>query len=69
MSQRLESKGTNNNNRYFVFVMLFIHNYILCCPVSLVTGASKGIGKGIAIRFAQEGSDVLIVYHGDKQGA
>ena len=26
----------------------------------LVTGAAKGIGKGIATRFAQEGANVLI---------
>ena len=26
----------------------------------LVTGSSKGIGRGIAIRLAQEGADVVI---------
>ena len=37
--------------------------------VMLVTGASKGIGAAIAIRAAQEGAEVIIYYHRDKQGA
>ncbi len=35
----------------------------------LVTGSSKGIGRGIAIRFAQEGADVVINYNSDPRGA
>ncbi len=35
----------------------------------LVTGSSKGIGRGIAIRLAQEGADVVINYHSDPRGA
>merc|ERR1711907_378303 len=35
----------------------------------LVTGASKGIGMGIAIRLAQEGAHVCIHYGRDKAGA
>jgi glucose 1-dehydrogenase len=35
----------------------------------LVTGSSKGIGRGIAIRLAQEGADVVINYNSDSQGA
>lgn len=37
--------------------------------VVLVTGASKGIGKAIAIAFAKAGFDVIIHYHSDQQGA
>jgi NAD(P)-dependent dehydrogenase (short-subunit alcohol dehydrogenase family) len=33
--------------------------------VSLVTGASAGIGRAVALRFAQEGSRVLAVSRGD----
>jgi glucose 1-dehydrogenase len=35
----------------------------------LVTGSSKGIGRGIAVRMAQEGADVVINYNTDPKGA
>jgi glucose 1-dehydrogenase len=35
----------------------------------LVTGSSKGIGRGIAVRLAEEGADVVINYHSDPRGA
>ena len=35
----------------------------------LITGASSGIGKAIAIRFAQEGANVAINYFGHAEGA
>jgi glucose 1-dehydrogenase len=35
----------------------------------LVTGSSKGIGRGIALRVAQEGADVVINYNSDPGGA
>ena len=36
---------------------------------ALVTGADSGIGQAIAETFAQEGADVAIVYHTDRDGA
>jgi NAD(P)-dependent dehydrogenase (short-subunit alcohol dehydrogenase family) len=36
---------------------------------ALVTGSSKGIGKGIALELARAGCDVLVNYHSDRQGA
>src|SRR3954466_3991701 len=35
----------------------------------LVTGSSKGIGRGIAIRLAREGADVVINYNSGPRGA
>jgi glucose 1-dehydrogenase len=35
----------------------------------LVTGSSKGIGRGIAVRMAQEGADVVVNYNTDPKGA
>jgi len=35
----------------------------------LVTGASSGIGQGIAIAFGQKGANVIINYLGEKDGA
>jgi NAD(P)-dependent dehydrogenase (short-subunit alcohol dehydrogenase family) len=36
---------------------------------ALVTGASKGVGKGIALELARSGCDVAVNYHGDRTGA
>lgn len=35
----------------------------------LVTGASSGIGQGIAIAFGQVGANVIVNYHSDEEGA
>src|SRR5690348_3413915 len=37
--------------------------------VALVTGASRGIGKGIALRLAHEGAAVALNYRSDEAGA
>jgi len=34
--------------------------------IALVTGGSRGIGKGIAIGFAKEGADIIVNYHSSK---
>jgi 3-oxoacyl-[acyl-carrier protein] reductase len=36
---------------------------------ALVTGASKGVGKGIALELGREGCDVAVNYRTDEQGA
>jgi len=41
----------------------------LAHKVALVTGSSKGIGRAIAERFAQEGADVVINYNRTPDGA
>jgi NAD(P)-dependent dehydrogenase (short-subunit alcohol dehydrogenase family) len=42
---------------------------MLSGKTALVTGASKGIGKGIALELAREGCDVIVNYHSDRAGA
>jgi NAD(P)-dependent dehydrogenase (short-subunit alcohol dehydrogenase family) len=37
--------------------------------IAFVTGASKGIGRGIAYRLAEEGFDILVNYGNDLAGA
>jgi enoyl-[acyl-carrier protein] reductase III len=37
--------------------------------IALVTGGTRGIGRAIAIKLAQEGSDVAIVYHNSHEEA
>ena len=41
----------------------------LTVKTALVTGASKGIGRGIAIELAKRGCDVAINYNSDQEGA
>lgn len=42
---------------------------ILAGKRALITGASKGIGAGIALAFAREGADIAVNYHADAAGA
>src|SRR5579871_5019526 len=41
----------------------------LAGQAALVTGASKGVGKGIALELARAGCDVAVNYHSDEDGA
>ena len=36
---------------------------------ALVTGSSQGIGQAIAMRFAEEGADVIVNYHSHPEAA
>ncbi|MEO8132121.1 MAG: SDR family NAD(P)-dependent oxidoreductase, partial [Bryobacteraceae bacterium] len=37
--------------------------------IALVTGSSKGVGKGIALDLARNGCDVAVNFHSDAGGA
>ncbi|HEU0122953.1 MAG TPA: 3-oxoacyl-ACP reductase family protein [Bryobacteraceae bacterium] len=37
--------------------------------VALITGASKGVGKGIALQLGRHGASVVVNYNSDKAGA
>jgi NAD(P)-dependent dehydrogenase (short-subunit alcohol dehydrogenase family) len=41
----------------------------LAAKTALVTGSSKGVGKGIALELARAGCDVAVHYGGDRGGA
>ena len=42
---------------------------VLVGQKALITGASKGLGQGMAIGLAQAGADVLVNYNSDEEGA
>ena len=42
---------------------------LLAGKAALVTGASKGVGKGIALELARQGCDVAVNYRSDAPGA
>src|ERR1019366_8611024 len=37
--------------------------------IAVVTGASKGVGRGIAVALAEAGFDIAVNYRGDSKGA
>jgi 3-oxoacyl-[acyl-carrier protein] reductase len=42
---------------------------LLAGKVAIITGASKGIGAGIAKAFSAEGASVVVNYSSSKEGA
>ena len=42
---------------------------LLAGKVALVTGSSKGVGKGVALELARHGADIVVNYHSDAAGA
>jgi NAD(P)-dependent dehydrogenase (short-subunit alcohol dehydrogenase family) len=50
---------------YYYFTL----STLLASKTALVTGSSKGVGKGIALELARCGCDVAINYHSDAEGA
>lgn len=40
---------------------------LLADKIAVVTGASRGIGRGIALAMAREGATVVVNYNGSKE--
>jgi len=68
LQQRYLSKGSSMNSSTLTAPLSKGSDRLLGKKV-LVTGSSKGIGRGIAIRLAEEGADVVINYNSDPKGA
>src|SRR3989338_8318226 len=49
--------------------MVYELQKMLTNKIALITGASKGIGKAIAIEFAKNNADIILNYNRDKDGA
>lgn len=37
--------------------------------IALVTGSSRGLGKNMALRLAEQGADIIVTYHSNEQAA
>ena len=48
---------------------MYTDRMLLAGRTALVTGASKGVGKGIALELARSGCDVAVNFHSDAPGA
>lgn len=42
--------------------IIFLHMKLLQDKIALITGASRGIGRGIALKFAEQGAHVAFTY-------
>ncbi len=42
---------------------------MLSGKVAVITGASRGIGNAIALKFASDGADIAVIYSGNKNAA
>ncbi len=73
--KELQTQNPLADNECFTLEIVYVaarkqtHKIMLAGKTALVTGASRGIGKAIAIEFAKQGADVVVNYNKNEKEA
>src|SRR5688572_10617479 len=66
-NRQVHAKGQEQQNAILPQVCFYCSELILTMSFALVTGASKGIGKAIAMELASRKKDILLVSRNESQ--